>query len=517
MANFLVGCDVGTSGTKAVIINENGDVLGSHSIEYELKTPRPGWAEHNPECYWDAAADTIKASIEESSIDPKDIKAVSVSGLSPACILVDENLNHLQNGHIWMDRRATNEAQLIKEKIGDERVFKLSGNPIDPYYATVKLLWEKNNRPELYNKAYKLQTAADYTTMKLTDKAVTDYSNASLIGIAFDIVNKKWDTDLIEEIGLDPELFPTPYPCEEVIGEVTKEASIKTGLASGTPVVAGTVDCNAAWIAGGATEPGDISLVMGTSGALGVMHKEPSFTEDMITLVAAANSETMYTTLAATVSCGSGMRYLRDNFGQVEKFTSSMLDLDPFEIMTMEAQDVPPGSEGLIVLPYFMGERTPVWDPLARGIIFGMSLSHGRGHLVRAMMEGATYALKHNFEKIKESGIKLNLPIVLREGGAQSPLWRQMVCDILNIEGVYMNKSKESPVGSAVGSAILAGVGVGVFNDYSVFKDSIKITDYHKPDPEKNRQYMKYYNIYKRLYEDNKKSFKLLAKATGYM
>ena len=186
MANYLVGCDVGTSGTKAVVMDEEGKVLGSHYIEYPLITPRPGWAEHNPEWYWNAVADTIKASILQSRVNPKEIRGISISALSPACILVDKDLNPLQYGHIWMDRRATAECKWLKEKIGDERVFNLSGNPIDPYYATAKLMWEKNNRPELYKQAYKLQTAADYPAMKLTGRAVTDYSNASLIGIAFD-------------------------------------------------------------------------------------------------------------------------------------------------------------------------------------------------------------------------------------------------------------------------------------------------------------------------------------------
>ncbi len=511
IANFLVGCDVGTSGTKTVVIDEEGNVLGNHYIEYKLLTPRPGWAEHNPVWYWEAVADTIRISIEQASIDSKEIRGVSISGLSPACILVDKDLKPLQYGHIWMDRRATVESKWLKEHIGDKRVFELSGNPIDPYFATVKLLWEKNNRPELYKNAYKLQTAADYPTMKLTGKTVTDYSNASLIGIVFDIVNRKWNKGLIEEIGLDPSIFPDVYSCDEVIGEVTKEAAEKTGLAPGTPVVAGTVDCNAAWIAGGAINPGDASLVMGTAGVLGIVHKKPKFTENMISIIHTANSNEMYTTLAATVSCGAVTRYFRDNFGQFEKFSSSLLDLDVYDMMNLEASQISPGSDGLIFLPYLMGERTPIWDPLARGIILGLSLAHGRGHMLRAMMEGATYALYHNFELIKESGIDINYPIILSEGGAKSKLWRQIVADILNVPVVYSES-----MGAPVGNAIAAGVGVGVFKDYSVVNEWLNLADSHQPKPENNKEYMKYYEIYKRLYKDNKKSFNLLADATGY-
>jgi len=512
MASYLIGCDVGTSGTKAVLIDEEGKVLGSHYIEYPLIVPRPGWAEHDPECYWNAVADTIKASIIQAKVNPKEIKGVSISALSPACILVDKNLQPLQYAHIWMDRRATSECKWLKENIGDDKVFKLTGNPIDPYYATVKLMWEKNNRPELYKKTYKLQTAADYPTMKLTDKAVTDYSNACLIGIVFDIVNKKWDEDLIDMIGLDPEKFPTPYPCDEVIGEVTREASERTGLAPGTPVVAGTVDCNAAWVASGIIEPGDISLVMGTAGVLGIVHKKPKFTQNTITIIHTANSKTMYTTLGATVSCGAVAKYFRDTFGQFEKFAASTTGIDVYKIMDLEAAKAPAGSDGLIVLPYFMGERTPIWNPLARAIVFGMSLTHGREHFLRALMEGAIYAVYHNFELIKKSGIEMNFPLILSEGGAKSPLWRQIVSDILNVPVVYIGKHSGAPVGDA----ITAGVGVGIFKDYTIAKDWIKITSSHNPDPEKNEKYMKFYNIYRKIYEDVKENYELLAQATGY-
>ncbi len=512
MANFLVGCDVGTSGTKAVVMDDEGRVLGSHYIEYPLITPRPGWAEQNPEWYWDAVANTIKASITQAKVDPKEIRGVSISALAPACILVDRQLRPLQLGHIWMDRRATKECRWLKEKIGDERVFKLSGNPIDPYYASAKLMWERNNRPELYGKTYKLQTAADYPTMRLTGKAVTDYSNASLIGIAFDIVNKTWDTALIEEIGLDPLKFPEPYPCDEVIGEVTREAAERSGLSPGTPVVAGTVDANAGWLSGGATDPGDASLVMGTAGCLGVIHDEPKFTRNMITIPHTVNSRSRYTTLAAIVSCGAVTRYFRDTFGQLEKLSASALGIDVYEMMNLEAATVPPGSDGLIVIPYFMGERTPIWDPLARGIIFGMSLAHGRGHLLRALMEGATYAIKHCFDLIRQSGIKITYPLILGEGGARSPLWRQIVSDVLNVPVVFMRESKGAPVGNA----LAAGVGVGVFKDYSPAKAWAKTTDSHQPDPERHERYLKYYQIFRKVYEDAKGNFELLADATGY-
>jgi xylulokinase len=351
-----------------------------------------------------------------------------------------------------------------------------------------------------------MQTAADYPVMKLTGVAVTDYSNASLCGIAFDVRKKIWDEELLKEINIDKAKLPDPYPCEQVIGYVTEEASIKTLIPKGTPVVAGTVDCNAAWVAGGAVEDGDSSVVMGTAGVLGIVHKKDSFTKNMIMVIHTANSKTTYTTVSAQL-CGGIYRYYRDNLALAEVNTAKELGLDPFKIMDIEAEKVNPGSDGLILLPYFQGERTPIWDPYVRGLIFGLSFNHTRGHLIRAIMEGTGYAFRNNFNIIKESGIKINLPIVMSEGGARSRLWRQIVCDMLEIPGVYMKNSSGAPFGNA----ILAGVGVGVFKDFSIAKKWIEIGDRIEPDKKNTEIYKKYYPLFMKLYERNKDLFQELA------
>jgi sugar (pentulose or hexulose) kinase len=514
MADYLVGCDVGTSGTKTVVMDADGTVLGSHSIEYPLITAKepnerfPGVkAEHDPEWYWKAVADTIQASIRQSGVNPKGIKGLSISGLSPACILVDEDLRPLQNAHIWMDRRATDECDWLRQHIGEDRIFAVSANPIDPYYAATKLMWEKNNRPDLYKKAYKLQTAADYPCTKLIGKAVTDYTNASLIGIAFDIANRRWDFDLIDEIGLDADKFPEPYPCDEVIGEVTREAAERTGLAAGTPVVAGTIDCNAAWVAGGAVDTGDTSLVMGTSGVIGVVHDEPTFTRNMITVAHAADSREKYTTIAALATCGALIRYCRDVFCQSDMKTEEMTGDDVYGMLTDEAENVPPGSNGLIAVPHFMGERTPGWDTYARGVLFGLTLDHGRGHIVRALMEGAGYGLLDNLELMRASGVKMKFPMILSEGGANSPVWRQIIADILNVEGVFAVSSKGAPVGNAV----MAGVGVGIYKDYNVVKNWVELGDRSVPNPENVALYKKLYGVYRDMYAALKEYYVRLA------
>lgn len=513
-AGYLVGCDIGTGGTKSVVIDLNGRVLGTHYVEYPLLTPRPGWAEHHPDTYWHAVADTIKKALERSKVAPSDVLGVGLSAMSPACILVDKDLNPLQRSHIWMDRRGTEESKQIAAALGEQAVFERSGNPIDPYYAAVKMLWEKNNRPELYDKTYKLLTAKDYPLMKLTGKCLTDYSNASLIGIAFDIVRKRWDEAMLKEIGLDAAKFPDVHPCDEVVGYVTKEAAQATGLLEGTPVVAGTVDCNAAWVSTGILNDGENSITLGTAGVWGVVHEAPTFAKGMITIVHAADSTTKYSTVGALVCAGALIRYYRDTFGQVETDAAGKLQISPYDMMNLEAEKVPPGSDGLIVLPYFMGERTPMWDPLARGVMFGASLYHGRGHYIRAFMEGVSYGIKQNIEIAKQAGLRIDPLVTMVEGGANSRLWRGIMADVLGVKTKHVKDS----LGAPVGDAIVAGVGVGAFRDYGIVLDWLgsNQTEQHAPNEANRMLYEKLYRLYESLYPKLRDDFVQLSEITGY-
>lgn len=515
--NYLAGCDIGTGGTKAVVIDLGGNVLGDHFIEYPLITSKEPWekypgmkAEHDPAMYWDVVSTCFRKAIEAAKIDAKYIGGISISALSPACILVDTDLKPLQNAHIWMDRRATEQCDWLKEHIGDQRVFELSANPIDPYYALSKLMWERDNRPDLYAKTYKMQTAADFPAMMLTGQAVTDYSNASLIGIAFDLENRRWDEKLVEEIGIDLDKLPEPMPCDKVIGEVTAKAAHETGLAVGTPVVAGSVDCNAAWVAGGAVSAGDTSLVMGTAACLGIVHQDPKFTEHMITIVHTAYSETTYTTIAALVAGGASMRYFRDVFGSLELKEQEIDGIDAYDKLNALAEQSPVGAKGLVYLPYLSGERTPIWDTSARGVFFGFGMDHRKGDFIRGMMEGVGYGLYHNFDLMKQSGIDIKRPLILSEGGAKSTLWRQIVADVLNEPCLWARESRGAPVGNA----ITAGVGVGVYRDYSVantWSGEADPADISEPIRENHERYMELFSVYRNVYDNNRELFTDLA------
>lgn len=506
MRNYLIGCDIGTSSAKSVIMDPNGSILASHYVEYKTYTPQAGWLEHDPRDYWRVFKENMHSILAESRISPSEVAGISVSACSPCCVMVDANANPLGYSQIWMDRRAVAECNAVRNIIGDDEVFNVSANPLDPHNGAIKLLWEKKHNPQVYAQAYKMLNPANFINMHLTGNAVTDYSNASLIGVCFDIVNRKWRYDIAEKIGIDPDKLSSLAPCHQVIGEVTRHAAEETGLAVGTPVVAGTVDCNAAWLGNGCTQPGDASLVMGTAGALGVVHDVPHFTRNLTTIIHTANSERMYTTLAGTSCCGGLLRYLRDCFNVQEANSLSAEGKDIYDIFNQEARNVPIGSDGLIVLPYFAGERTPLWNPIARGMAFGISLTHTRGHWVRAFMESGIYAINHCLELMRESNLPITEPILVSEGGAKSVLWRQIASDIMNIQLNYMKEAKGAPTGNAIN----AGVGVGVFKDFDVAKAFIKTDQTHVPNVANHERYKAYYKLYRKLYEDNKVNYGVL-------
>ncbi len=507
MANYLLGIDYGTGGAKACIIDDQANVLGYSFREYPIYTVKPGWSEHDPNMYWTTACELIRDCLAKAKIDPAEIKGIGTSSALPSMVMVDEKHHPIHFAYNLMDRRATREVQWLKDNIGEERIFKISSNRLDDHPAIVNLLWERNNRPESYKKMYKALTIDGFIRLKLTGKATMHYSAGAFYGVAYDLLARKLDEGLMEEIGINSALIPEAYACEDIIGEVTREAAAQTGLAPGIPVAAGQLDCNAGWIGAGAVEEGDIQMNLGTCGNFGIIHKDPTFLESMIACAYTTDSRNTYITIPTTTTGGQLLRYMRDNFSPVEIEMEKLVNMSSYQFLDMEAEKVRPGSDGLVVLPYLMGERTPIWDVNARGVVFGLSLSHTKAHLVRAMMESVAYALYDSFRLIEGTGRKINYPIVLNEGGARSGIWRRIITDVFNIPTVLV----KSRVGAPYGDAILAGVATGIFKDFSVARQKVEYVDRLEPIKENHRLYMDYFGLYKNIYRHVKEDFKELA------
>jgi xylulokinase len=418
-----------------------------------------------------------------------------------------------------MDRRATQEVQWLKETCGAERLFQLTGNRLEDHPALVNLVWEKRNRPQSFARIYKALTIDGYVTLKLTGKAVLNKSAASFFGVAYDLRRLEFDLDLLSEIGIDPGMLPELARCDEIVGEVTPQAAEETGLAAGIPVAAGQVDCNAGYLGAGAVEEGDIQCNLGTVGNFGLVYKDLGFAfsetgfQMGIHFPYTVDCENTLITVPTTMTGGQSIRYLRDQFGQYEVETERVLGVSAYDLLNLEAAKVPVGSEGLIVLPFLMGERTPIWDALSRCVVFGLSLNHTKGHLVRAMMEGVAYALYDSFRLIQESGLKLNLPLVMNEGGAISVMWRQIIADVFDVPIVLVKRRTGAPFGDA----ILAGVATGVLPGFAIAQEWAETIEPIEPNPANHERYMEYHRLYRRLYQHLAGDFKELARIRDWV
>jgi len=504
---YLLGIDFGTGGGKAVIIDQQAEVLGYGFEEYEIITSHPGWSEHDPREYWEVTCRIIRKALKDSGTDPREIRGIALSSALPSMVMVDREGLPLANAYNLMDRRAKREVESLKALLGEEEIFRITKNRLDDHPVLVNLLWEKQNRPEIFSRIHKVLTTDGYVRMKLTGTFNTHYSAAPFYGVAYDMMERRFRPEILEKLGIPGTMMPDLFRCEALVGAVTEKAAAETGLAPGIPVAAGQVDCNAGWMGAGAVEEGDTQMNLGTCGNFGIIHNGASFHPAMINFPYTTDSEKVYITVPTTTTGGQLIRYLRDNFYIEEKKREQETGTDTFDLINREAEAVPPGSEGLLVLPYMMGERTPLWDSDARGTIFGLSLNHTRGHLARAMMEAVAYALYDSYTVMLAQGVSIKEPLILNEGGAKSPLWRQIITDVFNIPTALV----ESRVGAPFGDAVLAGVATGVFKDYSLTREKARYINRLEPDPENHRLYQAYFHLYKSLYGHIKQDFKTLA------
>ncbi len=503
----LLGIDFGTGGGKAVIINENAEVLGYGFEEYKIYTEHPGWSEHDAEEYWNVACRVIKTALKQSGSDPSDIEGIAVSSALPSMVMVGEDGNPLARAYNLMDRRAVKQVNYLREKLGEDRVFAISKNRLDDHPIVVNLLWEKENRPEIFSRIHKVLTIDGFIASRLTGENTCHYSGAPFYGVVYNLEKRSFEKDIIQELALPESIFPDLYASEDIIGEITSSAAAQTSLEAGTPVAAGQVDCNAGWVGAGAIEAGACQMNLGTAGNFGIVHDGSYFDPSMINFAYTTKSNRDFITVPTTTTGGQLIRYMRDNFYKAEKESEKETGIDTYDIINKEAEAVPPGSEGLVMLPYLMGERTPIWDVQARGTLFGLSLNHTRGHIVRAMMEAVAYALYDSYQILKKSGMSITPPLILNEGGAKSKLWRQIITDVFNIPTALV----ENRTGAPYGDAILAGVATGVFKDYSISKEKARYIEGLEPIRENHEMYMEYFKLYKNLYEHVKEDYKTLA------
>jgi xylulokinase len=503
---YLLGIDIGTSGTKTVLFDESGNTVASALGEYPLYQPNIGWAEQDPEDWWKATYTTINNVLLKSGIKASEIKGVGLSGQMHGAVLLDSEYKVIRKAIIWCDQRSTLECEQITALIGKERLIEITANPALPGFTASKILWVKNNEPENFAKIKKILLPKDYIRFKLTGEFATEVSDASGMQL-MDIPKRQWSTEVLGKLGIAREFLGELYESFEISGKVNKYASDITGLKEGTAVVGGAGDQAAGAIGNGIVKTGVISSTIGTSGVVFAFSEKVTIDpKGRVHTFCHAVPNTWHI-MGVTQGAGLSLKWFRDNFCIEEKRTAELMNIDPYVLMDQEAQRVQAGCNGLIYLPYLMGERTPHLDANAKGVFFGLSAKHEKQDMLRSVMEGVVYSLKDCLEIIKEMGVDIS-EVRASGGGGKSKFWRQMQADVFGKEITTINSSE----GGALGVALLAGVGTGVYKTVEEACDAtIKVNTRQNADMLLNEKYEKYYSMYKRLYGSLKQDFKDLA------
>ena len=486
---MLLGIDIGTSACKAAVFDEKGNVLAAKAKEYPVYYPYEGWAEQDPDEWYKAVCDALSELSEK--IDMSCIRAVGVDGQSWSAIPVDKDGNVLANTPIWFDTRAKTQCDKLKETIGEDRIFSLCRNPIEPTYTTPKVLWFKENHPEIYENAVQFMQSNSFIVYRLTGQFSQDKSQG-YAHFFYDMKHSRYDEKMAKLMGIDIKKFAPIYDCHSIVGIVSEKASKETGIPKGTAVVAGGLDAACATLGAGVIKNGQTQEQGGQAGGMSIFMDSPYFDKRLILGNHAVPGKWLLQ--GGTVAGGAAMEWFSKEFGKSFGEEKVFFNIDE------EAKKIPAGSEGLIFLPYLNGERSPIWDTDAKGVFFGITFSKTKAHFARAVMEGVGYALKSNLEAAEEADAQCDI-LYSVGGSSNSRLWMQIKADITGKKMVV----PDSDNASTLGAAILAGVAVGIYKDFDdAVKKTVKIKMHYEPDKTNFSVYEKGFGKYQKIYKNLK-------------
>lgn len=446
---LMMGVDLGTSSTKTVVIDRDGHLLSSAVQEYSFDTPRPGWAEQDPDVWLRAALETMRRVLVEADISPERIEAIGLSGQMHGTVCLDGRGRVLRPSIIWADQRSRDQVARVCRELGPERLGKWTGNPLATGFMLSSWLWLREHEPQVFRATDHLLLPKDYVRYRLTSQIGSEPSDASST-LLFDTAHRRWSTALLDALDIDPAPLPPVHASAEIAGGLKDEIAAVCGLRPGTPVVYGGGDQSMQALGHGIIDPGVVSCTIGTGGQLFAPVSDPVYDPSLRLHMFCHALPDRWHLMAAILSAGLSLKWLRDR----------VFENKPYRALAEGAAAVPAGSDGLFFLPYLAGERTPHMDPQAKGAFAGLTLRHHRGHFVRAAMEGVVFALRQGFELMVALGVPAER-VVASGGGTRHPLWLQLQADILN-RPIYQTQTEEA---AGVGAALLAGVGVEVYPD----------------------------------------------------
>ncbi len=488
----LMGLDISTTGAKALIIDETGAVIASANAPQPISQPKPLWSEQNPSDWWDGISASIRAALAESGLRGEDISAIGLTGQMHGLVLLDAKGDALRPSILWNDQRTQAQCDYMTEVIGADRLLELTGNPAVTGFTAPKILWVRDNEPEIYAKAAQVLLPKDYIRYKLTDAYATDLAGAAGTSL-LNVAERAWSAEVLDALEIPPEWLPPVHEGTEVSSTISAAGEAATGLKAGTPVVGGGGDQAAGAIGMGCVTPDVIGVTVGTSGVvfapLNSYAYEP---EGRLHAFCHAVPDTWHF-MGVMLSAAGSLQWYKDTFAP---------DLE-FDALLAEADEVSAGSEGLFFLPYLTGERTPHPDPLARGAFIGMTSRHNRGHMTRAVLEGVAFGLKDSFTLIDQAGLPEQFEVRISGGGAKSPIWQRIIADVLAAPLVNVNTTE----GGAFGAAILASVAAGLFADAASACAAMIQTDETVAVGDHVAVYAERYEIYQSLYPTLKDTF----------
>ena len=486
--NFL-GLDVGTGGSRAVVIDMTGSVVAAATVEHQpFTSPHPGWAEQDPRDWWRASEAAIRAVLNE--VEPQSIKAIGLSGQMHGSVLLDARDESLRPALIWCDQRTADQCRAITEKVGAQSLIELTCNPALTGFTLPKMLWVREHEPEVWQQTRTVLLPKDYVRLRLSGDKATDVADASGT-LLLDVSARKWSREMLAATEIDEKLLPAVYESPEITGTVATTGNQGTGLPKGTPIVAGGGDQAAGAVGMGIVRAGTVSATIGTSGVVFAASDKPSLDPKGRVHTFCHAVPNRWHVMGVTQGAGLSLRWFRDQFGAGDDDGR-----DPYERLTEEAAQVPAGAEGLLWTPYLMGERTPHLDPNARAALVGLTASHTRAHVVRALLEGVAFSLRDTLEIFREMKVPVN-EIRLGGGGARSKLWRQIQADVYGRE-VATVRAEE---GAAYGAAILAGVGAGAWPTVDAACEAVvSVADRVKHDADSARLLEKQYARFRMIY-----------------
>jgi len=500
--NYVIGVDIGTQSTKALLVDQHGTIVAQHASSYQPDTPKPLWAEQWPAVWVKAVIECVAACVRDAKaagVAASSIRSLCVSSLyGGSGIPVDSDMRPLAPCLIWMDRRATAQVDWVREHIDVERLYTITGNGVDSYYGYTKMLWLRENEPDVWAHTRYFLPPNAYVTYLLTGEVAVDHSSACNIGGVYDIARRDWSDEALDMLGIPATMMPERLvESSEVVGGLLSQWTAQLGLDAGTAIVAGGVDAAMATFAAGVTRAGQHVAMIGTSMCWGYINQHVEARHGLVSMPHVFNGQHDIYVFGGAITAGASVAWYREQFCHAEiEAARAAPHRDPHRLLEESAANVPAGADGVLFLPYLMGERSPVWDAKASGAFVGLSLFHTRAHLYRAVLEGVSFALKHNIEAGRKGAPSLDDKLIVVGGAAHSDLWMQIIADVTG----YPVYTIEQDVEAAMGAALLAALGVGLVSREVAQGGWVTLVARAQPDAQRVALYEQRFGVYTDLY-----------------